>query len=1381
MSNTLQTNTFTGGLNLDTDITMVPNNQYRYAENVRVITDTDGSTGVLQNIQDVKLVEGGDFLFYDEKILATTTIDKYGIIITVDDAHVNRIHRVDNYDNPPLEHTIVVKGKLGYTVDSNIKIVANYESEGIIKLYIACPEQIIKTLNIMDDKYVYVSGKENSYLDSAGNLKNPSLLDIQISALLTQPEVTSLGGGQLKTGMVQYSYQLFNARGSSTNFSPVSNAIHLTTSNVSTGQQQYMGANKDINSGKSVNFTVRLNDIPEGLFDSIRLIRIHYSDYTEDPIIEVFQEATISASIKEYSFTDVGGTALNTLTIEEFNKTQESSFAAATIEAKDNILFAANITEATWKPDYDARAYRFTSNGRLILKGASSDQNIDVTLSNSTLNSYLRDIPEDHDCINPYNLTDYAMSAANVTKYKFGTTVLGGTGLNIDYEFITTDITLDEQYQDTLSITTNVTKDNTIRINKLDGSLVETVTLGSASDSRFKNYADPYFASKYRSHHRDEIYRYGIVFFNDKNIATPVYWIGDIKFPHCYEACPWYVDNQSLKGKPIGIRFNVKNYPDGAHTYQIVRCKRTKEDRTVLTQAVVSATVSYPYHSVRDAEYDIASENTRRPYTFLGNSYQKNGFWATFTGFYYKWLLGERVDSSIVTLISPEIDMNKDDMAANIKGCRGDLCMYLDPRTSRMTSRDNEKYYGAYISSDRTQLIVEHTQVSGEMKSQKNDMYPFRAGDLVQSSNDFNNMFIISVDNGTNQIGHQFNGISNMIGKRYVAHYTGLSNNVRGSFDIIEVTNPIIMQTLEWNDAVSKHSSIAGKTYLNASVSHNQDQNNGTNANKTGYFGNCLVINRSNNNIGVPNTISTDMSTSNNLSTKANSGVASAIQQFNYTPFTTPVVNIKTTNIPYGGNTYNARSNSTYISTYSNHIIENESSSYVNVFGGDTYLGILDNKTVIYIPQLTGDKQSPDTYCGISISDYIPFETTINMALMYGQSASRVASGGLDYVDPYLGLTTAGGSYGGHSQEKPYYAYNDAYSVQPDAQMYAVDSTYSISNLKSGNRIRYSGTKTANEITDSWTSFKVADYLDVDSSHGDITNLKNFNDQLLFWQKDAVGIAAVRDRSLITDNDQASLVLGTGGVLDRYDYVTTSNGSDTPNDKSIIGTPSGLYWYDDSKNEVCSYTNQVQKLSKAKSVQSWFNDNSRKAKVSIYDPKFNEVQMGFEGKDLVYNEQLQQFSSFYTFNPDNCLSFPDRLLYIKNQMIQENADFPLNKMRSKLQIIINKDPLLTKTYDNVFFSGEFDDVQEMMQDIKFTTKTQEGTIFRDNTEVSNPIEQREDTYRFAVGREKESKDDMSLPGRMKGKYMICDYLINCDNQRNFKLPNINTTYRYSLV
>ena len=42
-----QINTFTNGMNLDTDITMIPEGQYRYAENIRLLTDADGTTGML--------------------------------------------------------------------------------------------------------------------------------------------------------------------------------------------------------------------------------------------------------------------------------------------------------------------------------------------------------------------------------------------------------------------------------------------------------------------------------------------------------------------------------------------------------------------------------------------------------------------------------------------------------------------------------------------------------------------------------------------------------------------------------------------------------------------------------------------------------------------------------------------------------------------------------------------------------------------------------------------------------------------------------------------------------------------------------------------------------------------------------------------------------------------------------------------------------------------------------------------------------------------------------------------------------------------------------------------------------------------------------------
>lgn len=1376
MTNTLQTNTFVGGMNLDTDITMLPDNQYRYAENVRIVTDTAGTTGVLQNVQDTRMVEGGDFMNYDEKVLATTTVDKYGIILTIDSLKVCRLHRVEGYDSLPLRSTVVVKGRIGYTENSKVKIVANYESDGIIKVYMASADQTIKSLNIMDGRYIQTPNG-NPLLDSAGNLKNTSLLDIQISTLLSAPEVISLGGGSLTTGIVQYAYQLFNARGAATNFSPVSNAIHLTDSSVSGGQQNYMGNNKDVNSGKSVNFVVKVGDIPDGLFDNIRLIRIKYNDFTEDPIIEVFQENSISEGVEEYTFNDAGGQVLNTITIEEFNKIQESTFTAATIEAKDNILFAANIKESTWKPDYDARSYRFTATNRLILKGASEDQNIDMIVSTANLKTTLESIPQTHDCINPFNNWDPDFNDTTVPKYQFNNDKLGGTGLNIDYEFVTTTITLDSNFDQHLSIITPVTTANSITIRTLDERSSWDVNKGVTNAASFNNYADPYFASKYKSYQRDEVYRFGIVFFNERNVATPVYWIGDIKFPHCWEACPWLVVETELRGKAIGVRFNIKNYPDGAKAYQIVRCKRTKEDRTIIAQTLMSSTVAYPYHSVREGDYDIASEDSRRPFTFLGNTWQRNGYITNSPTqladpTQSKYIPEERVDHSILTLICPEIDNNQTDMAKSIKGCRADLCLKLDPRTTYkqyfVNMEGTPLIYGAYIPANRTQRANGGVPVSNDYKTQSNGV----GGLSTHKKEKFQNVFLVATSS-------EKAAITSMLGKRYIAHFSGFGYG-RGKFTINDVANPQIMEGMTWDQAASKYVSIAGKNYLNSGISHAQNQDNTSPCNKTSFFGNCVVVNISDNNIGVLQSINMDRGTGEPMAPQVTGTIADLIREYNYTPFTTPIVNIKTDNIPYGGNTYSARSNSTYVSTYTYHSIENDNASAINVFGGDTYLGVLDHRTGMYIPQYNKDKQSPDTWCGISVADYIPFESTINMALLYGSSISRLTSG-KDYIDIYLSLSIGGGSYGGHTQAKNYFAYNDAYSRQPDAQIYASDSNYSISNLQSGNRIRYSGTKTANEITDSWANFKAADYLDVDSSHGDITNLKQFGNQLLFWQKDAVGVASVNDRSLITDNNQAPLVLGTGGVLDRYDYLTTSNGSDTPNDKSIISTPNGLYWYDDSKNEICSYGEGVQKLSKVKSVQSWLNTDKQKAKVSIYDPKFNEVQMGFEDKVLTYDEQIQQFSSFRTFNPDNYLSFPDKLLYIKDQIIKETADFPLNEMRSKLQIIVNKDPLLTKTYDNVFFSGEFKDVQKTVARVDFTTKTQTGSIFKDDTEVRNPIEQREDTYRFAVGREKESKDDMSLPSRMKGKYMICDYLFNCDDQNDFRLPNINTTYRYSLV
>ena len=116
-----------------------------------------------------------------------------------------------------------------------------------------------------------------------------------------------------------------------------------------------------------------------------------------------------------------------------------------------------------------------------------------------------------------------------------------------------------------------------------------------------------------------------------------------------------------------------------------------------------------------------------------------------------------------------------------------------------------------------------------------------------------------------------------------------------------------------------------------------------------------------------------------------------------------------------------------------------------------------------------------------------------------------------------------------------------------------------------------------------------------------------------------------------------------------------------------------------------------------------------------------------------------------------------------------------------IKFIINKDVLYTKVFDNVFFGGVFDDIYYSLQNVKFNTKSQQATILKNSITDTYAIDYREDTYRFAIGREEESNDTMSYPGRLRGKYMICDYTIKCDNQHNFNLPYVNTTYRRSLV
>jgi len=123
------------------------------------------------------------------------------------------------------------------------------------------------------------------------------------------------------------------------------------------------------------------------------------------------------------------------------------------------------------------------------------------------------------------------------------------------------------------------------------------------------------------------------------------------------------------------------------------------------------------------------------------------------------------------------------------------------------------------------------------------------------------------------------------------------------------------------------------------------------------------------------------------------------------------------------------------------------------------------------------------------------------------------------------------------------YLYNAAYSSTPrSVTLNAQSSNEDDYNTSLDYRVYHSLPKANNETTDSWLKFMSGDFLDADNRYGPITGMRRFHNQLVFWQRIATGILQVNERAQITDDNNLPLILGTGDVLGRFDYLNTSNG-----------------------------------------------------------------------------------------------------------------------------------------------------------------------------------------------------------------------------------------------
>lgn len=1369
-------NTFEGGMDMDTDVSYAANNTYRYAQNIRLVTNTNGTNGVLQNIDYIKKYEKIDAL-KTQKILNAIavqypyhdeTLQNTAILLTQDKYSnaINSIYLVSDFDKSQLSCRCVMKILWHITADMNISMIYNYETKSVYKLYVNDSSSGLKIINLADYKEEW-GDKEP--------IQNPSHFDSNALATLIPLSLESFTSGNLKSGAYQYFYKLYNDTGIESALSAGSEIIYNYKYNIYNSAEAE-GYSDDYSTSNGIVLRFIADNTQ---FDKIKIYRVFWKDNLNEPEISIILQDRISKGNLNYTITDALMQSLTTVTQEEFNDIIPYIFKAQIMTSFKNRLFFANIESSDWDipKDWDTRSFRFNKNQQCLLQDSNGNG---TTYSFSQIDS----IPYDDDAINPMNVLDvYPSGEDNEYAFQQDGITYGGSGTNIDFEIvygeiyesphITDSYTADGKLYDSYNGAANVTG-SSISIKKLKTNV--GVTSISLNGDQLLSYANPYIAAKFQSYQRDEVYRFGIVFYNKNNVTTPVHWICDIRFPSGdTDGCAAFANDitnvnskYELIARPFGVKFTIKNFPDEAVAAEIVRCDRTYSDRTVVAQGMLNNTVHFRNvdfdNSDVNADISNGTNDIRSPYIPTMREYPQVSREHKITAVIFHGKDGWNVNRNLKTFASPEI-------CTNYKSEVIDKSCYMCP-VYQLTSDFNSGSSRRFMTQDMSYYSEVSNVIAG-------------LSTMGTINTEDKPILVIGSHNNTGIIG----GVM-----KYFLHESANS---------LFKSNKGVSKTQQSNNFIAD----IGNTKTARTDLPNQN-NNGIQAFKDGYidsidagnYTNTIVASGSFGIAGV-NQLINMKSADVNADHILYNAFSKTLSTDTDPKVVTLLCNIKKRATPYGGNSYLSRSSNNYISC-GGYIKENEAATGKVIFGGDVYLTVFNYMHASMFSK--NDWQEEATWYRRYLQVYLPVESTINCYarwddyyLKHSTEPEAIEGETKNRWFMFTNPTTLNGITYSYQM----YAYNSAYSVSDGGVNYSSGSTNENISTNETNyyRINCSEQKSFGEEIDSWSKAKFANTLDLDAKYGITTSLNVFNNNLYAFQQNAFNVLSVDDRSLISDQSGAQLVLGTGGVLSRFDTIVQNYGAGIVNDKSIISSSQSIYWYDTNKNVICSYgSNGFHILSKEKKVQTFLNSLAQTSKInltSVFNDKTNELWLKAKGNSLIYNEQSDCFTSFYSHIPDWGLRFYDRLITIrgtnfyKNDSFGEEAD--VEDLIAKVTFAVNPNPEYTKVFDNQWLSGNIEDPNnsspQVITSVKCYTKTQ------DSFEINyNNIECREDTYRFPIPRQDrgdlgssdESEQDIlnrSFSPRMRGKYMLCEYTFDCNDDKKIEIPLIKTTFRQSML
>lgn len=1329
-SNNQHVNTWSGGMNTDSSDALIQSTQYRYAENLRYVTETEENTGELHLIPGAKSLG----IISDKLdtgsgvILETAQLRNIGVFLTQGTVEQDTpgwsVYTVENAEEFTTEPKCVFR-----TTDTSrvfgckkISLVTKYEDEYNQKLYIADGKGPVLVVQINPKDY---DGEDPNYPPIIDDI---SQISAYPSVTFNKPKFAGLISGQLKPGVIQYSYQFYNKYGQQSEISPATKLIPLSYQH----GNSIKGYLETDSTDKGISIQI---EIPNTItFERIKVFRITYHINGQLPLIESVYDEKIQPD-STITVNDVGQTALETLSLEEYNAITGIHIAPKTIESKDDYLFAGNIKDFSEEFDKSLEGYDFA---------ASSDWQEQQLQIGQPIGG-----------------------SGDIVSWKFIVTELIGD-CNNSKDYINTSVTIQGDQFKVYDIEKNG-QDNFEYV-ELQGQNIELST-GAISPS----YTNPIVSSELKSLRRDEVYRYGIVLYNNMGEASSVKWIADIKTPSI-DICPTFIQKpfvttpiisgRQLITYPLGIKFTIENQnlPESVVSYEIVRCKREFSDMSILAQGVLSRPIR--------VSKDRGGLDINAPFTPTG----------MITCAEYVAKLNDSSENSYMTsktetdcpyqFICPECVYNKDFIGVLKSNTQLSLLPveYIYPATS-FNILSGTKWWN--IGNDFSNVYIN----SGIEISTDTDVPTLGVSYYLKTLEIQDGLTLATTDKQT--IERRISNDTLERRNQYIKLYNKDTGVIKSSSVIkdVEISNGLSYNDLADTSGVltfkDKIQAIGEYTYVNwvtqgtynfmyndyqEDYAYNDENYKARFAFLIGPAGACLLL---------------DTGEDYSITIHDDEG-SKAIGTF--------LCNIKKASVPYGGPDAQQRRQSTYKS-FGDYYNKGEGETNINVFDGDTFIMPFEYCSIH--KWVHPDLHYPRNACTLYS---IPVETSINLAHTSGFEFSRElnnVSGDISYIQEEPSNVD-----NVFVQDTPQYVYNTVYSVSDSPRIFKADDDEH-DEMNQDYRVYNSLLKSSNEYIDSWLKFQPANYIDVDSRLGQITGLRRFKNQLIFWQDDATGVLSVNERSLITDHDKMPLILGSGDVLSRYDYITTSNGMKV-DQYADAQSESTLYWWDYVRKELCAYQQGqgYNILSKSKFVQNYINKgtNTESPKL-IFDKQYNElISNVVNDESIIYNELTANFMSVYKIHPLFCIMFPDKLLlanenecdvYQWNKSIDGTAvgmNPAADGLYPKLQYVINKGADTTKVFDNGeiggrFYGGDHKDDDTGIEQLRM----QFWTPLKQHSDMTGEhITNRECNFRYAIPRH----HNADAGERMRGKTMRGE-LSSVSNSLDFSIQYIMTKFRVS--